>query len=174
MLQDKPDMEGAQKVPDLDRTRFFADIIGELSGLLESVTGLKEAEGFISTVGTKLGRSISDGYPTDPAASDPDFLAGILVDLKARINGDFSIVSADKDKIILSNTRCPFGTRVNGRRSLCMMTANVFGRIVADRNGYAHIEIEEAIASGHAGCRVVVSLNLETAPPDSGLEFFER
>jgi len=41
---------------------------------------------------------------------------------------------------------------------MCMMTSNVFGQIAARNLGYAKIELQETIARGDAGCRVVVHL----------------
>lgn len=154
----------------LNQTDFFASMIGELSGLLEEVVGLQDAEGFISTVGSNLGQQISRNYPID--STKPEQIAAILVDLKTRINGNFSMVSADGDTIVLTASRCPFGNISTNRPSLCMMTTNVFGRIVADRNGYAHVHVDKAISRGDPGCRIVVSLKLDNATPQDGLEFF--
>jgi hypothetical protein len=39
-----------------------------------------------------------------------------------------------------------------------MMTSNVFGVIAADNLGYAKVSLEETIARGDPGCRVVVYL----------------
>jgi hypothetical protein len=39
-----------------------------------------------------------------------------------------------------------------------MMTSNVFGGISAENLGYAKVVLEETIAQGHPGCRVVVYL----------------
>ena len=156
----------------LNQPEFFSSMIGELAGLLENMIGLRDAEGFISTVGGNLGHRISGLYPVGPDSADPDRLAAVLVDLKTRIKGEFAVVSADADQIVLSAGRCPFGDKVKGRPSLCMMTTNVFGRIVADRTGYAHVSIDKAIAQGDAGCRVVVALKLSEETPASGVEFF--
>ena len=82
----------------------------------------------------------------------------MLVDLKRRIDGGFYIISADREKIVLGNTRCPFGDRVKDRTSLCMMTSNVFGAITAENLGYAKVSLDETIAAGYDGCRVVVYL----------------
>lgn len=82
----------------------------------------------------------------------------MLVDLKRRIQGDFYIIEEHEDRIVLGNRACPFGKMVEGRPSLCMMTSNVFGSITAQNLGYARVDIEEAIALGHAGCRIVVNL----------------
>lgn len=172
MLNAKLDTMGAQPAGPLDQPGFFGDVIGELSGLLEDSIGINETEGFISTVGGNLGQKISAKYSNDGATGGADRLAAIMVDLKSRIGGDFKVVTANKYRIVLTNSRCPFGDRVKGRPSLCMMTANVFGRVAADRNGFAHVEIEESIASGHANCRVVVSLSLDENSPDVGFEFF--
>lgn len=155
-----------------EQTVFFNAIIGHLSGLLEEVIGLKEAEGFISTVGGALGEEMSQRYPAVPDTATPDHIASILVDLKARIKGDFSVISADEEEIVFVARQCPFGEQVVGRPSLCMMTTNVFGRIVADRNGYAHVKIDRSIARGDPGCRVVVALKLQDMAPSDGLEFF--
>ena len=61
--------------------------------------------------------------------------------------------------MVLGNRRCPFGSLVSDRRSLCAMTGNVFGVVAAQSFGSAEVEIEEAIARGDAECRVVVRLN---------------
>jgi predicted ArsR family transcriptional regulator len=82
-----------------------------------------------------------------------------LVDLKKRIEGDFYIISMDKEKVILGNRRCPFGDQVKNRESLCMMTSNVFGSLAAENLGYAKVTLEKTIASNDKECRVVVYLN---------------
>lgn len=65
----------------------------------------------------------------------------------------------------------PFDDKVSGRPSLCMMTTNVFGRVVADRNGYAHVNIDTAIARDDDRCHIVVALKLNEAAPTPGVEF---
>jgi len=82
----------------------------------------------------------------------------VLVDLKRRIQGNFFIIEEDEDKIILGNTACPFAEKVIGRRSMCMMTSNVFGHIAAENLGYGKVELQRTIAEGHSECRVVVYL----------------
>jgi hypothetical protein len=47
---------------------------------------------------------------------------------------------------------------VVGRPSLCMMTSNVFGVLAAESAGYAKVVLEQTIAQGDPGCRVVVYL----------------
>jgi predicted ArsR family transcriptional regulator len=85
-------------------------------------------------------------------------VADVLVDLKARIKGDFHVIEQDDEKIVLGNRACPFAEKVLGRNSMCMMTSNVFGAIAAENLGYAKVELQETIARGDAGCRVVVYL----------------
>jgi hypothetical protein len=75
---------------------------------------------------------------------------------------------------VLGNRACPFGDQVIGRPALCMMTSNVFGSIAADHLGYARVELQETIAQGSAGCRVVV--HLDRPPGDvavDGIEYFK-
>lgn len=155
---------------DLERDIFLRSLLRELAGTLESVVGVTEASRYISVVGGAIGEQIDASYR---AALQVDRLdrrqvQDVLVDLKRRIQGDFFIIEEREDRIILGNRACPFGKFVEGRPSLCMMTSNVFGSITAQNLGYARVEIEEAIASGHAGCRVIVHLKpLETIEPNA-------
>ncbi|WP_029057342.1 methanogen output domain 1-containing protein [Stappia stellulata] len=146
---------------ELDDTGFFQGMIGTLAGTLEEVVGLEDAASFVGVVGGKIGDDLASQYVSELQGKPPsaEAIGAILVDMKARIGGGFRVESADGEEIVLVNSRCPFAEQVKGRPSLCMMTTNVFGRIVATANGYAHVEIEEAIATGHAGCRVRILLS---------------
>lgn len=144
----------------LERDMFLRSLLRELTGTLEEVVGLEEASGYISVVGGAIGEQIDGEYRKALAVDklDREQVASVLVDLKQRINGDFYVIEEREDRIVLGNRQCPFGDYVKGRPSLCMMTSNVFGRIAADNLGYARVHVEEAIAQGHNGCRVVVYL----------------
>lgn len=144
----------------LDRDVFFRTLLRNLAGTLEDTIGLKLAEGYISTVGGQVGRWIDGEYRREMQAETltRDEVAEVCIDLKARIGGDFKLISADEHRLVFGNRSCPFGDMVRDRPSLCMMTSNVFGRIAADNLGYARVELEETIATGHAGCRVIVHL----------------
>ena len=85
-------------------------------------------------------------------------VADVLVDLKRRIRGEFFVIEESEEKIVFGNRACPFEDKVLGRPSMCMMTSNVFGSIAAENLGYAKVELQQAIARGDAGCRVVVYL----------------
>lgn len=161
---------------DLDRDSFTRTLLRELSGTLQEVVGLEEAAGFISVVGQRMGDQINDQYRK--ALELPELsrqqVSEVLVDLKRRIQGDFYIISEDEDKIVLGNRACPFAEKVLGRPALCMMTSNVFGVITSENLGYAKVSIEEAIANGDPGCRVVVYLR-KTGESDAadGREYFK-
>jgi predicted ArsR family transcriptional regulator len=158
----------------LERDVFLRSLLRELTGTLEEVVGLEEASGYISVVGGAIGEQIDDEYRTALAVDklDREQVARVLVDLKRRINGDFYVVEEREDRIVFGNRRCPFGEFVKGRPSLCMMTSNVFGRIAASNLGYARVEIEEAIAQGHAGCRVTVHLKPSDDAASGAREYF--
>jgi len=147
------------KIP-LNRDVFMRTLIRELSGTLEDVVGLQEASGFITVVGQVMGEQINQAYRAalDVPQLSRTQVADVLVDLKRRIEGDFYILEQDDEKIVLGNRACPFAEKVIGRPSMCMMTSNVFGSIAADNLGYAKVELQETIAQGHPGCRVVVWL----------------
>jgi predicted ArsR family transcriptional regulator len=160
----------------LERDLFTRTLIRELSGVLQDVVGLEEASGFVSIVGQNMGRSIDAMYK---GAFQVDQLTReqvtqVLIDLKRRIQGDFFVIEETDEKIVFGNRACPFAEKVIGRPAMCMMTSNVFGAIAADNLGYAKVELQETIARGHAGCRVVVYLKpTDEATRAVGREYFK-
>lgn len=163
------------KIP-LNRDLFLRNLIRELTGALEDVVGLKDASGYISVVGQKIGEEIDHQYKA--ALETPQLsrtqVSEVLVDLKRRIQGDFYIIEEDDEKIVLGNRACPFAEKVLGRPSMCMMTSNVFGYITAENLGYAKVELQKTIAQGDPGCRVVVYLKrTELSERAEGREYFQ-
>jgi predicted ArsR family transcriptional regulator len=158
----------------LDRDTFLRTLIRELSGTLQDVVGMEEAAGFISVVGQNMGRQIDAAYRDALGVErlEQAAVADVLVDLKRRIEGDFFVIEQDARRIVLGNRACPFAEKVIGRPAMCMMTSNVFGSIAADNLGYAKVVLEETIAQGHDGCRVVVYLDPDAAPDAAGREYF--
>jgi predicted ArsR family transcriptional regulator len=144
----------------LNRDVFLRTLLRELAYTLEDVVGLREASGMVSVVGQNIGDQMNRDYKAALQVDrlSPAQVADVLVDLKRRIEGQFYIIEEDQDKIVFGNDMCPFGDKVIGRRSLCMMTSNVFGAITADNLGYAKVELQQTIANGDPGCRVVVHL----------------
>lgn len=158
----------------LERDIFLRSLVRELAGTLESVVGIEEASGYISVVGAAIGEQIDAAYRTAIYVKrlNKDQVTAVLVDLKRRINGDFYVLDETEDRIVLGNRTCPFGAFVEGRPSLCMMTSNVFGFIAAQNLGYARVEIEQSIAAGDAGCRVVVHLSPAPEAEPHAREYF--
>jgi predicted ArsR family transcriptional regulator len=158
----------------LDRDLFLRRLLRELSGTLQDVVGAEEAAGYISVVGAAMGEHIDALYKRALKVErlDRRQVAAVLVDLKRRIQGDFFVIEEDEGRIVLGNRACPFGELVRDRPSLCMMTSNVFGRIAAENLGYARVELEETIAQGHPGCRVVVHLVPSDEPDAQAREYF--
>jgi predicted ArsR family transcriptional regulator len=160
----------------LNRDLFLRRLLRELSGALEDVIGLEEASGYISLVGAAMGEQLNTEYRQALAVENLSRaqVSAVLVDLKRRIHGDFSIVEEDEGRIVLGNTTCPFGEFVLGRPSLCMMTSNVFGAIAAENLGYARVRLERTIAAGDPGCRVVLLLRASDDATPGGREYFRR
>jgi predicted ArsR family transcriptional regulator len=173
-MEKSPASISALSIP-LERDVFLRTLIRELSGTLQDVVGLDEASGFISVVGQRVGEQINRDYQSAlrlPALSRQQ-VAEVLVDLKRRIRGSFSIVEQDDEKIVLRNDDCPFVDKVLGRPAMCMMTSNVFGVIAAENLGYAKVSLEKTIAQGHGECRVVVYLQAGAdAQAADGREYF--
>lgn len=159
----------------LERDIFLRTLLRELAGTLQEVVGLDDASGFVSVVGQSMGRQMDRDYRAALGVTrlSREQVADVLVDLKARIQGAFYVVEEDDEKLVLGNSACPFAEKVIGRPALCMMTSNVFGSIAAENLGYAKVELRKTIATGGAGCEVVVHLRpTEAADAAPGREYF--
>jgi len=159
----------------LDRDIFLRSLIRELAGVLEEVVGYTEASGYVSLVGQNIGEWINDIYRKEMGVSSlsREQVAEVLVDLKYRIQGDFSVVSQDDSRIVLDNSVCPFEEKVIDRPSMCMMTSNVFGFIAAENLGYAKVVIEQSFAKRDEKCKVIVYLKpCPDAEAAEGREYF--
>src|SRR3954468_8766380 len=84
----------------LERDIFLRTLIRELSGTLQDVVGMEEASGFISVVGQRVGDQINESYRQALEVSNlsREQVAGVLVDLKRRIQGDFFILEESDEK----------------------------------------------------------------------------
>jgi len=144
----------------LERDVFLRTLVRHLAGTLQDVVGLEEASGFVSVVGQRMGEELNTSYRRALAlpSLSREQVAEVLVDLKRRIQGDFFVLEQDDEKIVFGNRACPFAEKVVGRPAMCMMTSNVFGFIASENLGYAKVSLEETIAQGGSGCRVVVYL----------------
>jgi hypothetical protein len=159
-------MSPLQSIPDdlrvpLDRDLFLRNVIRELTGTLEEVLGSIEVSCFMSIVGQTLGEQIDHDYKQALGASTltREQVAEVLVDLARRIREDFCVLEEDENKIVFGNRACPLGDQVLWHSPLFMITSNIFGVIVAENLGYAKVEMQETIAKGQHGCRVLVHLN---------------
>jgi predicted ArsR family transcriptional regulator len=172
--ESKPTM--AQLDLPVDRDSFLRALLGNLADALEGVIGLRDASGFVSIVGQRIGEDLSENYrkALHKKRLSRAEVAEALVDFERRIHGDFYVIEQDDEKIVLGNRACPFAERVYGHPSLCMMTSGTFGVIAAQNLGYARVDLEKMIAQGHRGCRVVIYLK---PPADSargeGREYYE-
>ena len=159
----------------LERDVFLRQLVRELSGTLENVVGLDQASGFISVVGQRVGEWIDGEYRRALGADklSRSQVVDVLVDLKRRIQGDFYVIEVNDERIVLGNRVCPFGDKVDGRPSMCMMTSNVFGTIAAQNLGRAKVVLDRTIAEGNPGCRVVIHLKPSAeANAADGREYF--
>lgn len=159
----------------LERDVFLRTLIRELSGTLQDVVGLEEASGFISVVGQNMGKQLNQDYKSALKVENltREQVTDVLIDLKKRIQGSFYVIEESEEKIVFGNHHCPFADKVIDRPAMCMMTSNVFGTIAADNLGYAKVELQETIAQGAAGCKIVVYLKNTSELEDvSGREYF--
>jgi len=87
----------------LDRDLFLRALIRELAGVLEEVVGYEEAAGYVSLVGQNMGEWMNEIYKKHLGVSqlNRSQVAEVLVDLKKRIQGEFTVASQDDTNSIM-------------------------------------------------------------------------
>ncbi len=142
------------------RESFLRALVVEMAQSVEELQGPAVAEAAIAQVGIDIGSRMEQEYRSAKdvkGSMSTAQLADCLVRLKHAIEGGFYVVEATEGRIVLGNTRCPFGEVVRNAPALCRMTSSVFGGIAAHQHpdGSA-VFLEERIAVGDPGCKVVV------------------
>src|SRR5436190_9439316 len=157
----------------LDRNSYLRALLGSLADTFEGVIGQRDAAGFVSIVGQRIGEEVTqnDRDALGKKRLSASEVAQALCDFQRRVAGDFFVIEQDDEKIVLGNRACPFAERVFGHASLCMTTSGTFSVMAAQNLGYAKVVIEQAIAQGHPGCRVVI--HLKPGAQGEGREYYE-
>ena len=140
---------------------FLRALVVELAHQVESHDGPAQTEVLVSRVGANVGARMEEEYRRVRGIVDSltrEQIADLYVRLKSAISGDFYVIEATPERIVLGNRRCPFGDAVKASPGLCRMTSSVFGGIAARNTGAAAVQLEERIAVGDPECRVVVWL----------------
>ncbi len=157
-----PALTEARSEGGFGKESFLRALVVQLSQTVEANHGPDAAEAAIAQVGTDIGGQMEKEFRLAEAVvgrMTPEQLGRCFVRLKHAIDGGFTVVEANAERIVMENTRCPFGDSVLRAPALCRMTSSVFGGIAA-RNAPDDVAVllEERIAVGDPGCRVVVSL----------------
>ena len=144
------------------RESFLRALVVQLANAVEAQQGPDAAQRAIAQVAVDIGGQVEQEFRqatgTTGAELSPEQIADCVIRLKAAIGGSFRVVDVTGDRIVLVNSQCPFGPEVRQSPSLCRMTTAVFGGIAARNTGRAAVTLEERIALGDPGCRVVIHL----------------
>ena len=156
---------------------FLRALVVQMARSVEYQNGPDAAEAAVAQVGADVGGQMEAEFrlARDVVGTmTPDQIGECYVRLKHAIDGGFKVVEANEQQIVLVNDRCPFGEAVQLAPALCRMTSSVFGGIAARNNdGPVAVLLEERIAVGDPGCRVVVGLD-RSAEVDSDASHIYR
>jgi predicted ArsR family transcriptional regulator/anti-sigma regulatory factor (Ser/Thr protein kinase) len=157
-----PHLDEAQAGAGFGRESFLRALIVQLATAIEQQAGPDAAQRAVAQVAVDVGGQMEQEYRQTKGLADRPLtveeIAECLVRLKAAIGGTFRVIEVTAERIVLVNGRCPFGVDVRQSPSLCRMTSAVFGGIAAHNVGIAAVSLDERIAVGDHGCRVVVHL----------------
>lgn len=147
---------------DVVRQQFLLAVGVNLAQRIEFRAGPDDAASLINEVGTLVGYEFEKSYRASRGLEGPltnEQMADLFVELKTAIDGDFFVMEIEEDRIVLGNNACPFGEVVQTAPSLCQMTSAVFGGIASRNRGDSRVKLDERIAVGDPGCRVVVEFS---------------
>jgi DNA-binding CsgD family transcriptional regulator/anti-sigma regulatory factor (Ser/Thr protein kinase) len=168
-----PPMSEAQPDGTFGREAFLRALLVELAQTVEADQGPDVAGAAVAQVGANVGGRMEEAYRAARGIAgrlSPAQTADLFVRLKAAIGGDFYVIRADEEMIVLGNRRCPFGPGVMNEPALCRMTSSVFGGIAARNATQSSVVLRARIALGDPECRIVVRLGDSAA----GAEDAER
>ena len=161
-----PALSEASPTGGFPREPFLRALVVQLAHTVTEQHGPVAAEQAVAQVAADIGGQMEAEYRQAlgiVGRLTPRQIAECLVRLKSAIGGGFSIAEADDRRIVLVNTHCPFGDAVKQAPALCRMTSSVFGGIAArNSDSSADVALEERIAIGDDGCRVVIDLDPPT------------
>lgn len=160
----------------LDHESFMRQMVAGLGHLNEGILGSDVAGAYVMNVGLSMGAAIEAEYKRFWRIERPftlDEYAHVIVDLHHKIQGGFSLVSKDPEKVVVQTSCCPFTPDVRQSPSLCFMTSSLFGGIAARNFGYAKVVLHRRIALGDPGCHVTIHLQrTPEAKAAVGKEYF--
>ncbi len=158
-----PALDEAEEGRGFGKEAFLRALVVQLAHTVAEQVGPDAAERAVAQVGTDVGSQMELEYRLASGVVgqlSPAQLADCFVRLKHAIDGGFSLVAVSATEIVLQNDRCPFGDVVRRAPALCRMTSSVFGGIAARNVEHgAIVRLDERIAVGDVGCRVVIELD---------------
>lgn len=164
-----PTLDQALPTGGFGKEAFLNALVVQLGHALGQQTGPDVAERVVAQVAADVGGRMEEEYRHATGAMGrltAQQLGECFVRLKHAIDGRFAVAEVSERRIVLENSRCPFGSAVQIAPSLCRMTSSVFGGIAArNSDREAQVILEERIAIGDARCRVIIDLDPDTAPP---------
>lgn len=173
-----PSDEEARSEGGFGRESFLRALVVQLAASVEEQHGPDAAEAAVAQVGIDVGGRMEAEYRSAKDVTDrlgPEQLAECYVRLKHAIGGEFHVIEVSEHRIVLGNDRCPFGDPVTRAPALCRMTSSVFGGIAAaNSHGEVAVLLEERIAVGDPGCRVVVDLAPAVAEPNPAAHHYRN
>ena len=154
----------------MNRDIFLTHIISELAFNLDK-TQLKDA---LTKVGLKLGKQIDALYKQFYGVEklNIDQLTNAVIDIEKKIGAEFAIVEKTPEKIILRNTRCPFGNdNIKKCPEVCSITSNIFGTIAAKNSEYSKVCLKKTIARADEDYIVIFLKKTEESEKEKATDY---
>ncbi|MBT8225750.1 MAG: ATP-binding protein [Dactylosporangium sp.] len=153
------------------REAFLRALVVELAMSVEEDHGPLVAQAAIARVGATIGGQMEREYRKAHAIVNrlrTQQTADCYIRLKAAVGGGFYPIEVTDHRIVLGNSRCPFGDAVHGQPALCRVTSSIFGGIGCRNHGETVVVINERIAFGDPECRVTVLFGEEARTAEGG------
>ncbi len=128
----------------------------------------------ITRIGLSAGACFESTYRDELGLKElltVDQYADLIISLKNKIGGNFSLSTSRIGFVHVVNTQCPFGESVKQVPQLCAMTSSVFGGIAANNFGYAKVVLNKCISANDDICDVCIYTDKNIASSVTGDEY---
>jgi len=128
----------------------------------------------ITRIGLSAGACFESTYREELGLTGPlsvDQYTDLIISLKNKIGGNFSLSTSRSGFVHVVNTQCPFGESVKQVPQLCAMTSSVFGGIAANNFGYAKVALNKCISANDEICDVCIYTDKDKASSVTGDEY---
>ncbi|MCW3489115.1 two-component system sensor histidine kinase NtrB [Dethiobacter alkaliphilus] len=134
--------------------QFFGDFV-----LLNEILTGSQTKQCLQKIGIKYGMQIEDQFRSEQENQKElsvEQYAQLVTDFFSSLGGEYKVSSCDREKVIFTCRKCPFGHMVLKTPALCEVSAGVLGGMAARNFSYSKVSPQRSVAHKSCDCTITV------------------